>query len=418
MKIRLSLAHLNEAFAFASTVKPAHKDNISAFLFTVSDGRCYIHSQDGEHYVRTEVPVISIEGEGTSFVYLADRVDALKYLDGWIDLESGEEGGRPWTSYRTEGGAKAHRTTINPRVFNTRDDALAEAANEYLFPTILLKEGLAVTSKYTASNPSDLESYLSCVQLFDKSNPDLAKGDGVLYATDSQRACFFHCPELAGKGFAIQDKHIPRLASFLNKCQKQVKMKVGRTMTFLIDQVPDAEGVLQDGTVFGWVMHAKTHQRYKYLPSKYDRFRLRISRDFLLKTLNYIKSEMKDAKREKIRVVYQKPDLKFLSAVNKEVAESVPVGCLALALEGGVESGHEFSANMDVDAFIGLFDTSREQEVELRVAFLEGDKKAFFRTVGKVFIGDSGKTYISPADAKDKEDVHECLVTHFSTSMD
>jgi hypothetical protein len=43
-------------------------------------------------------------------------------------------------------------------------------------------------------------------------------------------------------------------------------------------------------------------------------------------------------------------------------------------------------------------------------------KGSCFRTVGKVFIGDSGKTYISAADAK--EPAYECLVTHFTTSMD
>lgn len=418
MKIRMSLTHLNEALSFASTVKPSHKDGLSAFLFTVSDGRCYIHSQDTQDYVRTEVQVTSIEGadEGGSFVYPADRVDALKYLDGWIEIESGEEGGRHWTSYRTEGGAKANRSTFNPRSFNTMDSAIAEAASEYTFPTILLKEGLAVTSSYTAANPSEGESQLSCVQIFDKSSPDWAKGDGTMFAADGQRACYFYSPDLAGKGISVQAKHIPRLASFLNKCQSQVKVKVGKTTAFVIDQVPDPDGGFRDGAVFGWVLHSKLHQRYKYHPAKFDKFRLRVPRDFVLKTLKYIKSEMKDANREKIRVVYQKPDLKFLGAVNKEITESVPVGCAPQPLEDGVESGDEFAANVDVKALIGLFEASREPDVELRVAFLEDNKKAFFRTVGKAVIGNSGKTYISAAEAK--EPTYECLVTHFTTSMD
>ncbi len=418
MKIRMSLTHLNEALGFASTVKPSHKDGLSAFLFTVSDGRCYIHSQDAQDYVRTEVQVTSIEGaeDGGSFVYPADRVDALKYLDGWIEIESGEDGGRHWTNYRTEGGAKANRSTFNPRSFNTMDNAIAEAASEYTFPTTLLKEGLAVTSSYTAANPSEDESQYSCVQVFDKSTPDWSKGDGTMFAADGQRACYFYSPEFLGKGISIQAKHVPRLASFLNKCQSQVKVKVGKTMTFVIDQVPDSEGGVRDGAVFGWVMHSKLHQRYKYHPSKFDKFRLRVPRDYVLKTLKYIKSEMKDANRDKIRVVYQKPDLKFLGSVNKEVTESVPVMCSPQPLEDGVESGDEFAANVDVKALIGLFEASREPDVELRVAFLEDGKKAFFRTVGKAVIGDSGKTYISTADSK--EPTYECLVTHFTTSMD
>jgi hypothetical protein len=419
MKIRMNLANLNEAFGFASTVKPAQKDGLSAFLFTVSDGRCYIHSQDAQDYVRTEVQVTSIDGadDGVgSFVYPADRVDALKYLDGWIEIESGEDGGRYWTNYKTEGGAKASRSTFNPRSFNTMDTAIAEAANEYTFPTILLKEGIAVTASYTASNPPEEEAQMSCVQLFDKSTPEWAKGDGTLFAADGQRACYFHAAELAGKGLAIQQKHIPRLTSFLNKCQHQVKVRVGKLMAFVIDQIPDPQGGFRDGAVFGWVLHSKLHQRYKYHPSKFDKFRLRVPRDYVLKTLKYIKSEMKDANRDKIRVIYNKPDLKFLGSVNKETTESAPVGCTPQPLEDGVESGDEFAANVDVKALIGLFEASREPDVELRVAFLEDGKKAFFRTVGKAIIGDSGKTYISAADAK--EPTYECLVTHFTTSMD
>jgi hypothetical protein len=414
----MSLSHLNEALGFASTVKPAHKDGLSAFLFTVTDGHCYIHSQDTQNYVRTEVQVSSIEGadNGGSFVYPADRVDALKYLDGWIEIESGEEGGRYWTNYRTEGGAKANRSTFNPRSFNTMDLSIAEAASEHMFPTVLLKEGLAVTSSYTASNPSEDEAQLGCVQIFDKSTPDWAKGDGTMYAADGQRASYFYSPDFTGKGISVQAKHIPRLSSFLNKCQSKVKVKVGRTTAFVIDQVPDGQGGFRDGAVFGWVLHSKLHQRYRYLASKHDKFRLRVPRDLVLKTLKFIKSEMKDANRDKIRIVYQKPDLRFLGSVNKEVTESVPVGCSPQTLEDGAESGDEFAANADVKALIGLFEASREPDVELRVAFLEDGKKAFFRTVGKAVIGDSGKTYISSTEAK--EPTYECLVTHFTTSMD
>lgn len=420
MKIRTSLANLNEAFSFASTVKPTHKGGHSAFLFTVSDGRCFIHSQDAQDYVRTEVQVDNIEGadNGGSFVYPADRVEALKYLDGWIEIESGEDGGRHWTSYRTEGGAKASRTTFDPHLFNTMDSQIAEAASEHTFPTILLKEGVSITSDYTSDNPPGQDSALTCVQLFDKSNPEWAKGDGTLYAADGQRACYFHSPDLMGKGLAVQAKHVPHLISFLNKCQSKVKVKVGKTFTFVIDQVPDPQGGFRDGAVFGWVIHSKLHQRYKYQPSKFDKFRLRVPRDIVLKTLKYIKSEMKDANRPKIRVLYNKPDLKFLGSVNKEVTESAPVGCIPQPLDENVQSGDEFAANVDVNALIGLFEASREPEVELRVAFLEDGKKSFFRTVGKALIGDSGKTYITAEDAKDKESTYECLVTHFTTSMD
>jgi hypothetical protein len=417
MKIRMTLASLNEALSFASTVKPANKEGQSAYLFTISDGRCYIHSQDAQDYVRTEVPILDVENTNDgAFVYPADRVEALKYLDGWIEIESGEDSGRYWTNYRTESGAKANRSTFNPRVFNTMDAAMSESASEHMFPTILLKEGIAVTSSYMSQNPPEADSPLATLQIFDESNPEWAKGDGTMFAADGHKACYFHSPALKGKGLSVHSKHVSHLASFLAKCQSQVKVKVGKTMTFVIDQIVGTDGVVREGAVFGWVHHSKMHQRYKYQPSKFDKFRLMVQRDYVLKTLRYIKSEMKDAKRDKIRVVYQKPDLKFLGSVNKEITESPIVGCEVLPLDNGVVSGDEFAANVDVKALIGLFEASRDHNVELRVAFMEDGKKAFFRTVGNVLLGDSGKSYTSAADAQ--EPVYECLVTHFTTSMD
>ena len=415
MKIKLSLSSLNEALGFASIVKPMNKEQ-SAYLFTVQDGRCYLHSQDGEDYVRTEVPLI--EGEDGTFVYPADRVEALKYLDGWIEIEATEEDdGRFLTSYRTESGAKAVRSTYDPRVFNTMNNILAEAATEHTYPTVLLKEGLSVVSGYLAKDPPEPDSALETLQIFDASNPDWAKGDGTMYAMDGSRACYFHSPSFAGKGLAIHSKHVSRLSSFLAKCQNTVKAKIGKTMTFVIDQVVEPDGSVRDGAVFGWLNFGKTHQKYKYYPSKFDKFRLVVPRDYVLKTLKHIRSELKDAKREKVRVVYSDKSLKFVGSVDKGNTETAPVVVDPLSLGDGVESGSEFSANANVNFLIGLFEASREHNVEFRVAFLEDNKKrAFFRTIGTVWIGDSGKSYNSPSDAK--ESCYECLVTHFATSMD
>src|SRR6185369_2602520 len=148
-----------------------------------------------------------------------------------------EEGGRYWTNYRTESGAKANRSTYNPQVFNTMDAALSESASEHMFPTILLKEGIAVTSGYMSQNQPDTDSPLATLQIFDESNQDWAKGDGTMFATAGHRACYFHSPALKGKGLSVHSKHVSHLASFLSKCQSQVKVKVGKTMTFVVDQI-------------------------------------------------------------------------------------------------------------------------------------------------------------------------------------
>lgn len=415
MKIRMNLDSLNEAISRASTVKPMNGNQQSAYLFTINDGRLYIHSQDAHDYIRTEVPVLEIMNPEGSFVYPADRTEALQYLEGWIDIESGEDEGHSWIKYRTEGGATANRTTYDPKLYNSLEAALAEAATEYTYPTVLLREGIAATSRYLASQDDD-EVPFKTIQIFDASNPEWEKGDGTMYAADGQRSCYFYSPVLKGKGLAVHDKHIPHLTSFLGKCQKNVKVKIGKSFNFLIDQVVDLDGIVRDGSVFGWTKHTKTHPKYKYYPPKFDKFILLTPKSLVLKNLRQIRSELKDAKKDKVRIIYSDKSLKFIGSVsNKEVVESVPVGVKPMPLEEGGESAPEFAANANVNFLIGLFESAKGNEVELRVASLD-NKKALFRTVEKFWLNDSGKLVIAPEESR--ETCHECLVTYFSTSMD
>jgi len=207
-----------------------------------------------------------------------------------------------------------------------------------------------------------------------------------------------------------------KVRSFLGKCQSQVKIKIGTTMTFVVDQVKSPDGTeTSDGAVFGWVNRTKTHPKYRYYPAKLDKVRLIVPRDHVLKTLRHLMSEMKD--RAKIRVIYDNPNLRFVSAVSKEAVESASVVCDPQSLGEGLNSGEAFDANVDIKAFIGLFDSCRDYNVELRVASAEnnGEMKHLFRTIARSLIGDSGKSYVSTEDAK--EPCYECLVTHFITSM-
>jgi len=428
MKIRLNISDLNDALGRASTVKPAISQGggttLSAYLFTVSDGRLYIHSQDALDYVRTEVPTLEIINAEGSFVYPTDRTDALKYLDGWIEIESGEEDDRHFLKYKTEGGATANRTVFDPQKFNSLEAMLAEAATEHTFPTILLREGLAVTSRYIAdqddrSSSSGEEMPFQTIQIFDKSNAEWEKGDGTMFAADGQRSCYFSSPALCGKGLAIHGKHVAHLTTFLASCGKTVKVKIGQTMTFVVDQVADAaDGSVRDGAVFGWRHYAKVHPRYKYYPPKLDKFVLGVTKHVILKTLRQIRSEIKGSGKEKVRVIYSKPYLKFVASVNnKELIESIPVGVDVRPLEDKSESAAEFSSNANINYLIDLFETAKDNNVELRVTFMgdQGAKKALFRTVEKFAINDAGKVVAEPSA---KEPAYECMVTYFSTSMD
>jgi hypothetical protein len=421
MKIRMSLNALNEALDWVSIVKPSVTNGVhAAYLFTVSDGRCYLHSKNNE-YLRVEVPTISMDNaeEGSGFVYPSERVAALKHVDGWIDIESVIEDKAFRVKYKTQGGANASRVCFDPQLINTDEGKLAQAGEEAIYPTILLREGLGVVAPSLADKQveKDSNSSLRTIQIFNGSTPETAKGNGSMYATDKQQSCYFFSEELKDKGLTVHDSHLGHLQTFLAKCKSRVKVKVTESMTFVIDQVPGEDGKVRDGAVFGLGHTQNKHTRYKYYSLKLDKFVLSVPRDIVLNSLEYVKHELNDSNLPKVRVYYANDHLKFVGGTSKEVVESAEVPVRALPLEDGTPSLPEFSVNANVKHLIGLFQAARVNEVKFRVApnDADGRQELYFRTVEDFYLGDSGKIYINPKDAQ--EPCYGCWVTRFTTTM-
>jgi hypothetical protein len=423
MKIKLSLSALNEALDRVSVVKAfTGSSKIEAYLFTVKEGRCHIHSMNLDTMAsRVEVPILESDSD-FSFAYPSDRVAAFKTLDGWIEIEAGNTDTGFWVKYLTEGGASAERSTFSYKGLNTVDIPDETLAKTMVFSTAVLKEALNTAAEpietNRASNDSE-SSHLQTVQLFDTSQDDWAKGDGTCFGTnDGNRSNYFHSPSLMGKGFAIHALKLGTFISFLNKCGKSVKIAVGDGKTYAIDQVVGEGGEVKDGAVFVWSQHKKLHGKYRYVGAKQDKLVLLTPRELILKALRQVRLEMQDANQNKIRLVYSNGTIRFLGGVNKETVKSVevPVRVLSDSLEDShKDSGGEFKANANVLYFIDLFSDSKVNEVELRVTVSDTGKRAF-KTIEKFFLNDSGKIEISPESAK--EACHECLVTRFMMAME
>lgn len=422
MKIKLSLAALNEALDRVSVVKASvGTTKIEAYLFTIQAGRCHIHSMNLDTMAcRVEVPLLETDGD-FSFAYPSDRVAAFKALDGWVEIEAGSNDAGAWVKYRTEGGASAERSTFSYKGLNSVDIPEEVLAKPLVFSTAVLKEALNTASKpiesVRASNDAE-NAHLQTVQLFDASRDEWAKGDGTCFGTnDGNRSNYFHSPSLTGKGFAIHTLKLGTFTSFLNKCGKSVKIAVGEGKTYAIDQVLGDGGEVKDGAVFVWAQHRKLHERYRYVGAKQDKLVLMMPKELVLKALRQVRLEMQDANQHKIRLVYSNGTVRFLGGVNKELVKSVevPVRVVSDSLEDTHKDGGEFKANANVLFFIDLFSDTRVNEVELRVTVSDQGKKAF-RTVEQFFLNDSGKLEISPDSAK--EPCHECLVTRFMMAMD
>lgn len=417
MKIRLQVSDLKDALDVVSIVppRPVTPQGGSGYLFVVKGGQCSIYSRDAQHQSKADVQLIESDGEG-SFVYPADRIGSLRYLDGTIQIEAGhdEKDDRYWVRYEAEGGASAERSSIDPRFMQSLDEALEKASEGYPFSAAVLREGINVTKPYLLklTEKDDLEHFKT-LQLFDPSKKEWANGDGCLFAADTVSACYFHCETFKGKGLSVPGQHLPYLVSFLSKCEGDVTIRHGEGVTYAVNS---------KGHVLGWSGHVKQHGKYSYYPLKSDTFILRVPKDILVKALRHVNSEL-EAKRTKIRVQYTFADkfLRFQASGGTGKASSVPVGVVPVRDGEAGDRGEsaDFACNVDVERFLDILEPMKSHEVDLRVAIFaskEGRKEqALLRTIEKFKITDSGKVVISESDSKDR--TSECQVTRFMTSM-
>lgn len=419
MKFRLQAEDLNEALAVASIVPPMSvtSQGGAGFLFVVKEGSCSIHSRDALRQARVEIPITDVDGDG-SFIYPSAKIKELPHLDGWIEFEAGhdEDDDRYWVKYHTEGGAEAERSTYDPRLVQSMDEALEKAGEGRTFPVAPLKEGLRLTQSYlTKPNDTRTDDRFKVLQLFDDSKKEWARGDGHLFASDHVRACYFFCEVFKGKGLAIHGQHLPMLTAFLAKCEGDVTLKQGEGVTYLLNS---------KGWAVAWAHYNATHGKFGYYSHKEDSFILKVPKDILVKTLRYTRGAL-DKRQDKIRVRYnhENTSLQFLTSEVDGSACSILVS--VVPVEGEEESGklgktEPFEANVNINYLLELFESMQAHEPELRVSIISAAKNrrevVLFRTIEEFWLSASGKVLINPKDTK--EESYQCRVTRFMPSKD
>lgn len=417
MKIKMSVAALNEALDVVSIVPPraAAQDGPSGFLFVVRGGRCLIYSRDSTHQSRVEVPFDGDE-EG-SFIFPAEKVSALRFLDGWIKLESNSSEDRFSLKYETEDKAEQDLSTIDPRYMQALDAALEKTVEVGTYSVALLREAINATKSFMAKPNSQAEDHCKTIQLFDQSKDNWKKGDGHFFAADGVRGCFFFCEDLKGKALTVHGQHLPFLMSFLARSSGDVTVRQGDGQTFVVNS---------RNQVLGWAQSVKTHERFGYYALKTDAFVLRMPRDLLLKALRYVRAGL-DASKDKIRVTYshEERSLRFLASETAGKTTSRPVGVVPIEEEGGGGSKsatQDFAFNVSLNQLIDLFDSMRTNEADFRVAIVaetaNRKESALFRTIDTFIIDANGKQLIAVEDAGKDGKAYQCQVTRFMPSRD
>ncbi len=420
MKIRLAVPTLNEALDVVSIVPPQARtpEGGAGFLFVLRGGRCSIYSRDQTHQARVDVPfnAESSDTEG-SFIFPADKVSALKFLDGWIQIESGKTDDRDWVKYETEGKAEQDLSTVDPRLMQSIDAALEKTTEIGAYPSAVLREAISMARPFIAKPNSQAEDQCKVLQLFDASRDSWKKGDGFFFAADGIRACFFYCEVLKGKGLAVHGQHLSYLTSFLARSTGDVTVRQGEGITYVVNS---------KGQVLGWAHSVKHHEKFNYYALKNDEFILKMPKDLVLKALRYVRAGL-DSKKDKIRVQYSHEEsaLRFLASESTNKTISMPVGVKPVEEEGGGGSKSTtqgFAVNASLNQMIELFDAMKTNEADLRVAIVPArpDRKesALFRTIDTFWIDAAGKQLIAPEDAGPEGKAYQCQVTRFMPSRE
>lgn len=418
MKIRFQVQVLNAALDVVNVVqpRPSTADAGPGFLFVVREGKCLIYSKDQTRCIRVPVAFEEVDGDG-SFVFPHHKVDALKYLDGWIDIESGSEkkekdkDARFWISYRSESGDEQEASpTVNPGTMTTLDEFLDASKDGKEFQAALLREAINATSPYLAkADEGKVEKHFQTLQFFDESKEEWKKGDGYSFAADGIRTCYFYCDKFKGKGLALHAQHLSTVGSFLAKCHTgMIRVRHGASMTFLINA---------NDQVLGLAHNTHNHPKFHYYPLLGDQYVLHTDKEPFIKALRYMRASL-DKNQSKIHVKYDPTDLKMVVTASERASKvsSRPVVMEPVPDPNGKPAPTEpFEGNADLNHFIDLVEPIKGHRVLLRVACVRSGAHAgtlLFRTIDTFFLDEDGRPLISKQDVEEGK-AAECQVTRF-----
>lgn len=413
MKMTVVASALVEAFSVASSVTPkaVTPNGVAGFLLKVEGDTCHIYSRDVAHVAKTTLSVT--DGEDGSAVYPLPSVAALKYLgDQEIVIRSYEEEGAHMISYESSSGASSVKVTVDPDLFlvcDTDIQAARERGESTVLPAGVLRHMLGTVKPFAADlKDSKAEEHFRTVQLFDASLPDYSSGNGYMYAATGIISCSAYCDTLEGKSLAVHVSHVPQLIEFLSAATGNVTILHGENMEFV---------ETEDGKVFGFLHHHKTHTTFRIYPLSKDGYVLRIPKRLFQDAVAYARSEM-DPKENKVRLQYTikggngTPEIRLsFEGGNKNTTKTFAVP-VAPSMEDGVskEGGEDFSLAVNIDHITQLFSGVTAHEAELRVSLVVtmGRTSGLLRTRDTYRVDDTGKVSATGS--------HSCTVYRFAPS--
>ncbi len=415
MKLKFKTDELIAALDSVSIVppRPVTSDGASAgYLFVVRGDLCFVYSRDAQHVARANLSVVEADGEG-SFIYPSAYADAFKFVGDEVEFEVSNENDSYTIKYTTRSGATAERTGCDPRLLSACDKDLEEASEGCEFPVSVLHEAIGA-AKVFLPKPTDnrVDEHFKTIQVFDKSKPEWEKSNGYLYASNSTQSVFFYSEAFLDKRFAIHGSHLSALGAFLSKSEGSIRVREGKSMTFVVDG---------KGRVFGWIHHKERYSKISYYTLKQDQIVLMVSGDNINKALRYIRTEL-DSKLHRARIIFDDETEVLRIQINESTSRATSFPVPVKVIQNEVNRGFSYHAN--INHLLDMFSGMQGQHVMFRVAIVAPTERrpkesACFRTIDEFWMDDSGKV-VAGSDVKDEDrpvGAHRCVATRFMPSI-
>lgn len=418
IKFKVAAEEFNAALGVVSIVKPQPTpQGGGGYLFVVQGTTCRVYSKNGGHEARASFEIQDVEGEGP-FMYPADHVGALSYVQGLIAFTATSDGDSFKVRYTHGGSGVSERVSFDPRTMHNfeKDVEIAKAATPREFDIKILQTALGMAGAFMAKvSDKVVDDANKTIKIFGASeDAKLAKANGYMFSSNGKEAFYFQSPAFQDRDLSAPGAHLPLIEAFLAKSLGVVKVYPTAKNTYLINT---------KGDVFGWPQHEAEYKAFTYL-AKNDEVFVRISAKSMLYQLQYMRAELAK-ERGKMRLNFKPSDKTFWFEATEEGNKFKSLPVEAQMSESKVTD--DVVANVNVDHMIDLFENIKGDLVEFRVRILAADAKRpkpvfMFRTIDEFSLNGEG-TMMGVTQGADgtvsvPDGFHLCKVTRFASGID
>jgi len=411
-------AALNRAIGIASIVTPQVTPQTGGgYLMMVRRETCDVYSRDGKHEARSSFPIFDVTGEG-AFILPADAVKGLGHISGSINFTATEDGGACKVKYMFGETGSSERVSFDPRsthMFERDITAAQESVPPKEFPIKLLQFGLGLAKSFLPKSADVVDQdVFRTIRIFGDADPELARANGYMFASNSKEICYVQCPAFMGKDLSFPAQHLGLIESFLGRSSGSVSIYQTDTKVYMING---------RGDVLGWPRHTVEYRKFSYY-AKTDEIVVKVVRDQIVSGLRYMRDSLAKDKT-KIRMHFEPSTghILFSSESREFCSDPVPTEKVEIKVSDKV------AMNVNVNQLLHLFEGIRGDKVEFRIKVIPADERRpkdrfMFRTIDGFLISEEGVVVggLLEEPAGDTEyppkGAYECRVTRFAPGID